>query len=429
MKQHPYLFGHVLLLGLSCLFVTVLCGGATRAQDWQTQAQADPMAGITRKIDEYGKVGYCDETARLDNFAITLQNEPSTKGYLLVYYGKDDLPAWTQGINGRAADYLVNSRGIEPERLKVVSAGYREERTMELWLVIDGDPAPEPSNTIEVKLDKTKAYQWDDKSIEVEYNYDPEAAKSQEGETQEAGDSDSEAATKAEAATKVEAATDSAATTKGKDATADSTASTADSAALNQSGGAVASEAATGEAVANAPTAGEANADARKAESAEEAEWRKEVEKYEIAIESRAKIEQEAVAVDSDAVEAGSQDESAADETDEIPQEGTVKLSVWWNVESFANVLKNETGSRACLIYYHDTKNASEDKVKEIVARGVAKMGEQFGLKSDQIFIIDGGYSAGPSVEFWVVPPGAALPKPKVDKKQVISFSTSPGEE
>jgi hypothetical protein len=407
MKQRPCSFGRRLLLCLSYLSIAVFCGGtAAPAQDWQAQAPPDPMAGVTRKIDDYGKVGYCDETARLDNFAISLQNEPASKGYLLVYFGKDDLPAWSQGIQARAADYLVNTRGIEPARLKVVSAGYREERTTELWLVVDGDLAPEPTNTVEVKLDKTKAYQWDERGIEVEYNYDPEAEDSQGGEAQEAGDSEGKAATNLPVATKGEAAT-------GDSVTAGTLMAT------------------TEQAVSPAPAAGEQGA----GETADEIAWKKEVEKYEIAIESRGKIENEVAADDSDA-DAGeaasqveNQDESAAEKADDAPQEGTIKVSLWWNVESFVNVLKNEAGSRACLIYYHDAKDAGEDKVQEIVSRAVAKMEEQFGLKSGQIVTVNGGYSRDPSIELWVVPPRASLPHPKEHKRRVTGFYTSPVEE
>ena len=42
-------------------------------QEWPVSGSPNPPAGTTRKVDEYGKIGHCDETARLDNFAIELQ--------------------------------------------------------------------------------------------------------------------------------------------------------------------------------------------------------------------------------------------------------------------------------------------------------------------------------------------------------------------
>src|SRR5687767_6828809 len=123
------------------LLLTLSAAGLTaRAQGFQPQEVVGPSGFVTLdgprpsptgKYDEYGRVGHCDETARLDNFAITLQNEPAAKGYVMIYLGRDHLPARTHGILARAADYLVTTRGLSPERVQVVNAGYREQQTTE----------------------------------------------------------------------------------------------------------------------------------------------------------------------------------------------------------------------------------------------------------------------------------------------------------
>ena len=41
-----------------------------------------------RKFDEFGDINCEDEMARLDNFAIQLQNEPCTKGVIIFYGGR-----------------------------------------------------------------------------------------------------------------------------------------------------------------------------------------------------------------------------------------------------------------------------------------------------------------------------------------------------
>jgi hypothetical protein len=38
-----------------------------------------------RKIDEYGSIRFGDEQARLDNFAIELQNDPTARGFIIIY--------------------------------------------------------------------------------------------------------------------------------------------------------------------------------------------------------------------------------------------------------------------------------------------------------------------------------------------------------
>ena len=67
-----------------------------------------------RKFDEYGNIRFNDEKARLDNYAIQLQNEPGSTGTIIVY-GSCEGEAQQRG--DRAKDYLVNTRGIEAGRI------------------------------------------------------------------------------------------------------------------------------------------------------------------------------------------------------------------------------------------------------------------------------------------------------------------------
>jgi hypothetical protein len=92
-----------------------------------------------RKFDEYGNIRFNDEKARLDNYAIQLQNEPSSTG-VIIAYGSCDGEGMTRG--NRAKDYLVNTRGIDAGRITVVDGGCRSELHVELWIVPSGAMAP-----------------------------------------------------------------------------------------------------------------------------------------------------------------------------------------------------------------------------------------------------------------------------------------------
>ena len=85
-----------------------------------------------RKFDEYGNIRFNDEKARLDNYAITLQNEPGTTATIIVY---GSCAGEAQQRGDRAKDYLVNTRGIEAGRITVVDGGCRAELTVQLWIV------------------------------------------------------------------------------------------------------------------------------------------------------------------------------------------------------------------------------------------------------------------------------------------------------
>jgi hypothetical protein len=122
-----------LIMLLAAAFGTLALPPAARAQ-----------AAEARKIDEYGRVGHCDLTARLDNFAIELQNSPAAKALIVGFDPKgkgQGRAAWGLKV-GRF--YLTSIRGIDASRIQVVNGGSRDgdEVTTELWLVPEGAEPP-----------------------------------------------------------------------------------------------------------------------------------------------------------------------------------------------------------------------------------------------------------------------------------------------
>jgi len=98
-----------------------------------------------RKFDEFGDIQSSDLMARLDNFAIQLQNEPAAKGFILVYRTRRDLPGLNNSLALRSKDYLVNSRGVPRERIVTVDGGETDCMIQELWIVPVGTtPAARP---------------------------------------------------------------------------------------------------------------------------------------------------------------------------------------------------------------------------------------------------------------------------------------------
>jgi len=102
-------------------------------------ASSPPPIAECRKFDEYGNIRFNDEKARLDNFAIQLQNEPGAQGYIIGY---GNCGSAGQERGNRAKDYLVNTRGIDAGRLVVVDGGCMPELKVQLWIVPSGATAP-----------------------------------------------------------------------------------------------------------------------------------------------------------------------------------------------------------------------------------------------------------------------------------------------
>jgi len=103
-----------------------------------------PIINKPRKFDEYYDIARNDEKARLDNYAIQLQQEPGSLGYVIVYPSRKAGGSQAQERSQRIVDYLVNSRGIDTHRVTTVMGPAREGWLVELWVVPEGAPPPVP---------------------------------------------------------------------------------------------------------------------------------------------------------------------------------------------------------------------------------------------------------------------------------------------
>lgn len=98
-------------------------------------------------FDSYGNEGSEDARARLDNFALELQNKPDVDAYVICYGPRGDGSGTGNGLIETTKNYFVNVRGIEAERIQTVNAGrYKNpaEIETELWIVPRGAKLPEP---------------------------------------------------------------------------------------------------------------------------------------------------------------------------------------------------------------------------------------------------------------------------------------------
>ena len=93
---------------------------------------------MSRQFDEYGDLSFKNEMARLDNFAIQLDNQPGSQGYIIVYNGHN---GEAQMRADRAKAYLVSTLAVDPALIVTVDGGFREHLQIELWIVPkDADP-------------------------------------------------------------------------------------------------------------------------------------------------------------------------------------------------------------------------------------------------------------------------------------------------
>ena len=101
-------------------------------------ARQQPTHGGARLIDSFGEIQWSDLIARLDNFAIELQNDPAARGVIAVYPAGGKFPGWPLRRGRDALYYLVTTRGLEASRLSIVNGKLGDSPTFELWVVPAG---------------------------------------------------------------------------------------------------------------------------------------------------------------------------------------------------------------------------------------------------------------------------------------------------
>jgi hypothetical protein len=119
---------------------------------------ADAAPAPDHALDVYGNICWEDEKARLDNFAIALQNNPDTFGLIIVYAGRRSCSGEAEARAARAKAW-VEGRGVAAERVMWKDGGYREGVMTWLWLVPrDLDKEQWPSGLPELGPHEVKVF-------------------------------------------------------------------------------------------------------------------------------------------------------------------------------------------------------------------------------------------------------------------------------
>ena len=113
-----------------------------------------------QKVDEFGITNCDDWMARSENLSSKMREDESSLGYIIYYGGRVNIQPYgsphTRRLPRRGEAFAraaaiksryVNSLGIDGNRIMLLNGGYRENWTVELWLVPKGGrpPLPTPS--------------------------------------------------------------------------------------------------------------------------------------------------------------------------------------------------------------------------------------------------------------------------------------------
>jgi hypothetical protein len=131
---------------------------------WPLISSPAQLQGV--KLMEFGKYNCEDEMSKLDYLAVQLQDNPDTYGYIVVYGGRIGMRRREVGVRAaRMRRYLVETRGINSDRVAVFDGGFREKLTVEVWRLASGEKPPATTSTVDpkkVKFKKGKFSGWEE---------------------------------------------------------------------------------------------------------------------------------------------------------------------------------------------------------------------------------------------------------------------------
>jgi hypothetical protein len=106
-------------------------------------------------FDNMENYNYSQLLARLDNFFVGLQAQPQSKGYLIVYGGRDNIP--TPMFGTKRIQNHIAFRRFPLNRITVINGGYREVFTVEMWILPPNSELPVSTPTVSEKFIIRKA--------------------------------------------------------------------------------------------------------------------------------------------------------------------------------------------------------------------------------------------------------------------------------
>jgi hypothetical protein len=85
-------------------------------------------------LSAYGEIPFEQGSEYLDMLAQRLRDEPGSRPYIIAYAGRQSYVNEASERAEQAKRYLVEKHGIEADRVVMIDGGYREVRSIELWV-------------------------------------------------------------------------------------------------------------------------------------------------------------------------------------------------------------------------------------------------------------------------------------------------------
>lgn len=116
------------------------------------------------KYDEWGDIPFDDEKMHLDKIATQAKEWSLSIVYVVIHAGRTACVGEAKARGARAKEYLLN-RGISTERIVPVDAGWRNDLTVEVWILPPELKRSNVASDLDLKRSQVKVQ----KNCKIEY--------------------------------------------------------------------------------------------------------------------------------------------------------------------------------------------------------------------------------------------------------------------
>lgn len=138
---------------------------------------------LPRQIDQFGEINPESLTVSMYHFNDELQQNPTAKGYIIIYRDKTIPFGFPIRFGVKLQSYLTKNLELPVERFEIINGGLINERKTQLWISPRGDKPP-TANSIKEEFEADKSFLFD--RFNYPTPYDGAGCCSIDGYTEEA---------------------------------------------------------------------------------------------------------------------------------------------------------------------------------------------------------------------------------------------------
>lgn len=112
-------------------------------------------------VDEFGELNSETLSVRIENFRTELQNNPNSKGYVIIYRDKTLPVGFSIRYQVKIQNYLTENLGVSQARFEFINGGLAVEKNTQLWISMDGS-RPSIKNSLSEEPEPNKTFLFDE---------------------------------------------------------------------------------------------------------------------------------------------------------------------------------------------------------------------------------------------------------------------------